>query len=279
MASKTGMNTGGISTGLILRFDDLCPTVNWQVWEPLEELLIECGIKPIVSVIPDNRDKELILGEPGEDFWGRVRSWQQRGWTIGLHGYQHCYLTKHAGMYGRAARSEFAGLPYEVQEIKLRNALRIFHQHEVKPEVWVAPAHSFDANTVEILLKLGVHVINDGYALYPYVDNQGAVWIPQQVGRFRKLPVGIWTVCFHFNQWTTGDLVQFREDVKRFRHQIISVNDVLHLCKRRRSWVHAGVARMLGASLRIGRPLRESLKQRQWSMRSKGFRDSQGELG
>jgi predicted deacetylase len=266
MASETGMNSG-----LILRFDDLCPTVNWQIWDPLEELLIEFGIKPIISVIPDNRDKALILGRPGVDFWGRVQSWQQRGWTIGLHGYQHCYLTKEAGMYGRAARSEFAGLPYEVQEIKLQNAVRIFHQHGVKPEVWVAPAHSFDSDTIEILLSLGVHIINDGYALYPYADEQGVVWIPQQVGRFRKLPVGIWTVCFHFNEWNTGDLDQFRDDLRRFRRQIISVNDVLHFCKGRRNWAHAGVARLLGASLRIGRPLREGLRQRQWITRSKGF--------
>jgi hypothetical protein len=67
--------------------------------------------------------------------------------------------------------------------------------------------------------------------------------------------------------------------LQRFRRQIISVNDVLHLCKRRRNWMHAGVARMLGASLRIGRPLREGLKQRQWSTRSKGFRDPQGNIG
>ena len=54
-------------------------------------------------------------------------------------------------MYGRVGRSEFAGLPSEVQEIKLRNAIRIFHQHGVNPQVWIAPGHSFDAATVEIL--------------------------------------------------------------------------------------------------------------------------------
>src|SRR5579871_5428863 len=117
--------------GFILRFDDLCPTLNWSIWNPIEEFLVEAGVKPILAVIPDNRDKSLVHSSPCENFWDRVQSWQKRGWTI--------------GMYGRVERSEFAGLPSEVQEIKLRNAIRIFHQREVNPQVWVAPGHSFDA--------------------------------------------------------------------------------------------------------------------------------------
>lgn len=251
-------------TGLVLRFDDLCPTANWRVWDRLEELLDEFGVTPIVSVIPDNRDKALVHGRAGENFWDRVQSWQRQGWTLGLHGYQHCYLTSKAGLYGRSPRSEFAGLPYEVQEIKLQNAVRIFHEHGVNPEVWVAPAHSFDANTVEVLLSMGVRVINDGYALYPYADERGMVWIPQQVGRFRNLPVGIWTICFHFNRWKDDDLKQFRADLQRFRPHVLSVSDVLEFCKHRQTWVHAGAARLLDAGLRIGRPLREGLKPTKW---------------
>lgn len=254
-----------MKTGFILRFDDLCPTVNWDVWNRIEELLIEFGVSPILSVIPDNRDKALVVSHPGENFWDRVQSWQRRRWTIGLHGYQHCYLTKQAGMYGRAAVSEFAGLPYEVQEIKLQNAVRIFEEHGVKPEVWVAPAHSFDDNTIEILLKTGVRIINDGYALYPYADERGVVWIPQQVGRFRNLPIGIWTVCFHFNRWDDSDLKRLRGDLQRFRPNILAINDVLLLCNRRQTWVHAGAARLLDVGLRIGRPLRKGLERGNWN--------------
>ncbi len=55
-----------MKTGFILRFDDLCPTVNWDVWNRIEELLVEFDVKPILSVIPDNRDKALIVSRPGE---------------------------------------------------------------------------------------------------------------------------------------------------------------------------------------------------------------------
>jgi predicted deacetylase len=261
-----------MKTRFVLRFDDLCPTANWPMWDRIEELLGEFGVNPILSIIPDNRDKALIVGRPGENFWDRAQSWQKRGWTLGLHGYQHCYLTRKAGMYGRSAMSEFAGLPYEVQEIKLQNAIRIFHEHGIKPVLWVAPAHSFDTNTVDLLLKMGVHIINDGYAFYPYQDDRGMIWIPQQVGQFRNLPMGVWTVCFHFNLWDDEDLRRFRADLERFRPQIISVSDVLQLCRRRQTWVHAGADRLLDAGLRIGRPLRESLKSTNWHAWPKSFR-------
>jgi len=39
-----------------------------------------------MAVIPDNRDRELMVSAPGvDDFWNSVRSWQKRGWTVGLH--------------------------------------------------------------------------------------------------------------------------------------------------------------------------------------------------
>lgn len=266
-----------MKTRYVLRFDDLCPTANWQIWNRIEEMLDEFGVSPILSVIPDNRDKALLLDRPGENFWDRAQSWQKRGWTIGLHGYQHCYLTRTAGMYGRSALSEFAGLPYEVQEIKLQNAVRIFRGHGLKPEVWVAPAHSFDATTVDVLLSLGVQIINDGYSLYPYQDERGMVWIPQQVGRFRSLPIGIWTICFHFNKWNNDDVKRFRADLERFRDHILSVSDVLKICERRPTWLNAGASRLLNAGLRIGRPLRQSLKQTGLHVWSKSLRRANGD--
>ena len=78
----------------LLRFDDMCPTINWDVWQKLEDVMIEEDVRPILSVIPDNQDPILHECEPNERFWERVRAWQARGWTIGLHGYQHRYVSR-----------------------------------------------------------------------------------------------------------------------------------------------------------------------------------------
>ena len=165
----------------LLRFDDLCSTINWDVWRKLETIMVEENVHPIVAVIPDNQDPTLCDGPADEHFWDRVRCWQARGWAIGLHGYQHRYVNKEAGMIGLNHYSEFAGLPLEEQRTKLRKGLEIFKRERVRADVWVAPAHSFDENTVSALSSLGVKAISDGMSLFPYRDSDGVFWIPQQL--------------------------------------------------------------------------------------------------
>src|SRR5260370_37851752 len=57
-------------TRFILRFDDICPTINWRVWRLLEHDLYELNIKPIMAVIPQNRHQSLIAQGPA---MGRVQ--------------------------------------------------------------------------------------------------------------------------------------------------------------------------------------------------------------
>src|SRR5437867_12602992 len=99
----------------VLRFDDICPTMRWTIWERVETRLKSADIRPILAVIPENNDPKLVI-EPGRpDFWDRVRTCQAWGWTIAVHGYQHVWTTSDRGMYGWNARSEFAGLAADIQ--------------------------------------------------------------------------------------------------------------------------------------------------------------------
>src|ERR1041385_2624004 len=118
----------------LIRFDDICPTMNWHVWNRIEPILVEFGVPPILAVIPDNRDHALELNPPDPRFWDRVREWQARGWTIGLHGYQHACTTANAGVVGLNKRSEFAGLSYAQQLSKLKAGMEIFFRENVKAE-------------------------------------------------------------------------------------------------------------------------------------------------
>ena len=97
----------------LLRFDDICPTMNWDVWRDIERLMVIRHVIPILSVVPDNRDPKLMVDPPSNDFWPRVREWQARGWGIGVHGHQHVYVNKSAGIMGITSQSEFAGLARE----------------------------------------------------------------------------------------------------------------------------------------------------------------------
>lgn len=210
----------------ILRFDDICSTMNWAVWDRVESTLLRLGIRPIVAVVPDNQDPFLQVAPARADFWERVRTWNRRGWAIAVHGFQHVYSTSDAGLVGINRRSEFAGLPRSVQGSRLDAALRIFRGEGLIPRIWVAPGHSFDAITVECLLERGVTVISDGFTHRP-VRRLGCTWLPQQLWRFRHLPFGTWTVCLHVNSWGAREVEAFEADVELFRSRIVDVENVL----------------------------------------------------
>ena len=152
---------------------------------------------------------------------------QAKGYTIALHGYQHVYVNQNPGLLKLNPQSEFAGLPRAEQKAKLRKALAIFADHGVRAEAWVAPSHSFDQNTVEILGELGLQVISDGLWPRPFTMADGMVWVPQQLWSFRSAPSGVWTVCNHHNTWSKQRVEQFGESLLEFGTRITDLPTVL----------------------------------------------------
>ncbi len=218
----------------LVRFDDICPTMSWSLWAPIEEVLHACGVQPILAVVPDNRDPKLQVDPPRPDFWEWVLQKQRAGWSIALHGYQHLYETTDAGLLGINARSEFAGLAPEQQREKLRRAVEVFRAHGIRPEAFVAPGHSFDDITLLVLQELGINVISDGFFLYPRV-HRGMLWVPQQMWKFRPLPLGVWTICLHHNRLGAHDLQILISDIQRFSHATTSLRDIISTYQERGS--------------------------------------------
>jgi Uncharacterized protein conserved in bacteria (DUF2334) len=234
----------------LLRFDDICPTMKWSNWELIEEILVDGNIKPIMAIVPDNRDAYLRVEPPNPNFWERVRRWQSAGWTIGLHGFQHTYVTTDPGLYSNRKASEFAGLPAAVQRGKLQRALAMLHEQGVSSNLWIAPGHSFDHTTVAILREFGITSISDGFSASPYTDGLGMFWIPQQQlsekqilsssGLIAKQPKvrGIWTVCLHPNAWSIDDIRRFKLEVSRLQPLFRSTDEVYALYHGRKiNWM------------------------------------------
>jgi predicted deacetylase len=230
-----------MSAKFLLRFDDICPTINWPIWQKLEDVMVDEGVRPILSVIPDNQDPNLNEGQPNERFWERVRAWQARGWTIGLHGYQHRYVTQNAGIVGLKPYSEFAGVPLAEQRAKLEQAMRIFNREEVRADVWVAPAHSFDDNTIQALIGLGVRTISDGLALYPHRDSRNVMWVPQQLWRFRAVPFGVWTICIHSHDDMYLDAKHFRRCIREYKDSMTNLPAVVDAYAQRKCSLLDGI--------------------------------------
>lgn len=211
----------------LLRFDDICPTMRWDIWDEIEAQLLELNIKPIVAIVPDNQDPKLKVDQANPYFWQRARQWQQRGWTIGLHGYQHRYVSANAGLVALRKKSEFAGLSRQEQSEKLRRASGIFAREQLQPRVWIAPGNTFDGTTVSLLPGIGIRVIVDGYFSTPHVSREGITWVPQQLFSFRAVRRGVWTVCYHHNEWTAHDMEIFSRDIRLHHARIQCLEDVL----------------------------------------------------
>jgi peptidoglycan/xylan/chitin deacetylase (PgdA/CDA1 family) len=232
------MTPFGDGARYLVRFDDLCPTMNWQMWEEIEAALVAADVRPLLAVVPANEDRTLMVAPPADDFWARARGWQARGWAIGLHGYQHRYVTREAGLVPLNDRSEFAGVPAEQQADKLRRAVEIFRRERITPDAWIAPGHSFDAATLAALKQVGIGVVSDGFFLHPHRDPDGMLWIPQQLWGFRYRPFGLWTVCHHHNGWTAADLTRFRRDLTDYRERIVGLDELRgpRSTRRRTPW-------------------------------------------
>ena len=211
----------------LLRFDDICPTMNWDTWEVVERRLLLHDIRPILAVIPDNRDPKLGYAPAVPDFWDRVRRWQGMGYTIGLHGYQHVYVNHHRGLMNLTPHSEFAGLSFTEQNTKIERGLAIFAEQGVRAEVFVAPSHSFDRTTLEVLQSQGLKVISDGPWAWPHQDRGKMFWVPQQLWGLFPRPAGVWTACLHPNEWEPADLANFEKQATRFASQITDLPTVI----------------------------------------------------
>jgi len=137
--------------------------------------------------VPDNRDPVLQVDPPVNDFWQRVRHWQELGWSIALHGYQHLYVASNGGLVTTRKKSEFASLPATEQEEKLRRGMQIFKREGIKSRVWIAPGNAFDATTVSLLPRFGIDVISAGWFWRPFVGPHEMTWLPCQLSVMRPV--------------------------------------------------------------------------------------------
>jgi len=58
--------------------------MNWRIWLEVDGLLLERNIKPIIAVIPNNKEQAFFIENEKEDFWNYVRERQKTGWIIGF---------------------------------------------------------------------------------------------------------------------------------------------------------------------------------------------------
>lgn len=223
----------------LVRLDDATPKMNQEGWQSVEDMLDRYGIQPIVGVIPDCRDP-LFTWEEDPNFWTQtVKRWQEKGWTIAQHGCHHAYHD-----CGNNLRSEFIGLSYDEQMNLIRKGYDALKAHDVEPECFFAPAHTFDEITVDVCRDSGYFkYISDGYAFYPYCE-QDMLFIPSIFDTPHKiLPFGAYTFILHPSFTTEKWLNDFETFIRNNRAQFVSTQQLLATVnpKRKRNLIERGI--------------------------------------
>lgn len=244
---------------IAVRMDDIAPGMDWKKFGDFKALLDEYGVNPLVGVVPDNQDGNLERTEENgkyghgrvpEDFWEYVRGLQGQGWIVAMHGYRHVYTQKKGGVFPLNLFSEFAGLPFEKQLAMLKKGREILDSHEIKTDIFMAPAHSYDKNTLKALRQTGFCRITDGFGNRPYVWEQMCFYpISFRLERSLKKNQGVTTMVVHVNTVNQKDMDKYRRIFRE--HEIISYGDYLQEKAVKRGWAGHCMEYMLAVGKRI----------------------------
>lgn len=217
---------------IAVRLDDITPDMDWEGFLRFKALLDRYQVKPLIGVIPQNRDENVKgsgNGRPG-DFWAYIRKLQEEGWVVAMHGYEHVYTTQRGGLFPLNHFSEFAGLPYEKQRQMLEDGKKLLEDKGVFTDLFMAPAHSYDRNTLKALKDTGFKGITDGFGDFPYVY-RGLTFYPISF-RFSatlKKKKGYSTMVVHTGTNTEKEMEQYEGYFQRGDVTWISYGEYLNV--------------------------------------------------
>lgn len=225
---------------IAIRMDDITPDMDWEKFLAFKEILDKQGIKPLIGVVPDNRDENLHRAKAAGDFWEYVRDLQENGWSVALHGWQHIYTTKKGGLFPLNRFSEFAGLSFEKQREMLEKGTAVLKQNGINTDLFMAPAHSYDRNTLKALKELGYCRMTDGFGRRPYTW-QGVTFYPISfmMSRSLKKKRGYTTLVVHANEISDEGMERYRKMFAEHKDKFISYDTYLEQESVRRGfWGH-----------------------------------------
>lgn len=219
---------------ITVRLDDIAPDMNWERFLNFKALLDRYQVKPLIGVVPDNKDENLKDGNVkdcplgSEGFWEYIKKLEKEGWVIAMHGCYHRYTTHRGGIFPLNNFSEFAGLSFEKQRELISHGKRCLEEKGIKTHIFMAPAHSYDKNTLKALRETGFTALTDGFGQKPY-RFMGLTFYPisfRLASTFRKKK-GYSTMVVHAATVSEEELKKYEEYFKRIGIEWISYREYL----------------------------------------------------
>lgn len=218
-----------INTKYLIRLDDACPTMSKEWWGKVEAVLDKYGVRPMVGIVPNCQDDNLAPDLADAYFWKKALNWQEKGWAIAMHGYDHNYISDQGlkGLNPLWKRSEFAGVTLEAQRKKIREGVILLKEKGLDVKYFFAPSHTFDKKTLEALrLESEIRVISDMYTLKPYREGD-FVFIPCQIGHPQKMLLpGLYTICLHPNTFNDAAVERLDQFLQANQKKMIGFDEI-----------------------------------------------------
>ena len=213
-------------TKYLFRVDDVCPSMHSENFNKLKKVFLKYKINPILALIPNNKDKKIMFQKANEkNLLKELKKLETKGWIVAMHGHTH-EMNGDGGLLKINKFGEFGGINFETQLKKIKQGKNILEKKGFTPNIFVAPAHSFDKNTLKALKKEKIEIISDGIGLYPY-KRKGIIFIPQTVWNPRKLPLGVITICLHPQDLDDKKIKSINEFIRKNITNISDINTVI----------------------------------------------------
>lgn len=219
-----------------IRLDDITADMDWEKFYKMKTILDTYQIKPLIGVVPFNQDPNLKRQEKIKDFGEFLRKCKQEGYSIALHGYQHVYVNKKGGIFPLNDLSEYAGISLEKQKSMIEEGKHRLEDWGVGTDIFMAPAHSFDKNTIKALKECGFVSITDGFGKKPYIRN-GLTFFPISMKRTDCISEkeGYTTLVLHTNTMDETEFESCEKMIREHRECFISYSDYLKVKAEQRN--------------------------------------------
>lgn len=240
-----------------VRMDDITPDMDWKSFAAFEELFEKYGIRPLLGIVPENRDEKLSVEPAREEFWSKMKKLQKKGWCLAMHGCYHVYRTKKCGCFPLNGRSEFAGLPEAEQKKLLTEGKRLLASHGIHTDIFMAPGHTFDKTTLKLLKELRFSYVTDGYGSSPYVY-EGLTFLPISFLRSRMFlkKDGFTTLVIHCNHSTEEQLRGYGEMFAAHRECFVPYQTFLRCRAKQKNGVKGAAEYLMATGKRLAGKVR-----------------------
>lgn len=223
---------------IAVRLDDITPDMDWDNFYKFKEILDKHNIRPLIGVVPDNKDKTIGSNPKREDFFSYIKELEAQGWVIAQHGYQHRYKNHNGGIFPLNADSEFTGESHQTQMNYLKQGKDMLESEGINPIVYMAPSHSYDKTTIKVLKQLGFVYVTDGFGSVPY-KRWGICFLPIAFScksAFTKKS-GRSTLVFHTNTMKESDLERWEQLFSKHKEMLVNFKELLSYPAKERNFL------------------------------------------